>query len=441
MEDEKDHQAECIYCRSVKPSSKEHVVPHALGGRFSSSEIICRDCNSYFGTNVDPHITNWHLSLIARDWFDLEGYGGGVPSYEVETEDGYILTVARKGDLRPKWRDVVRKKEGDEFYFSAGTPTEAEAHEAIANIIARQSAIAGRPPNVSVSRVVSSVRRDWKAYGADVVYDYSKQGRAIAKMAFHYLATQLDRRFLLTRDFEPVMRFVRYGEHALHPRLCQPAIPLEQDDTTSPDIAHSLTLRCSHELRSAVCDVALFGALRYSVILSYSYEGPDLFRRLVEYPQEKRWEEGPAPDATPVPARLVLNIAEDERRGRYDRLEEAVHALVDWLNLHGFCHHIRETIPSVIDHVNSRIAPASHDMDVWLAAIADDFSDRSSPAALKRFLGEPSRLAREILRAEAVQHYGESASEGLEERFARFIFLRLTVDALAYAVAQSDLVT
>ena len=98
---------QCIYCGSGQQPSKEDVIPYAIGGRFSSSKIICRNCNSYFGREVDCHITNWHLSLIARDWFDLEGHGGGVPSYEVETKDGYVLTVGRKGDLRPKWRDVV----------------------------------------------------------------------------------------------------------------------------------------------------------------------------------------------------------------------------------------------------------------------------------------------------------------------------------------------
>lgn len=435
---------DCIYCGPGKKASEEHVVPQAIGGSFSSSAIICKECNSYFGVQVDPHITNWHLSLIARDWFDLEGYGGKVPSYEVEASDGSLITVGRKGDLRPKWRDVVRKQEGNEFYFSAGTSTEAEAHAAIANIIARQTAIHGRAPTVAFSKVTCNTRREWEAFEADVEYDYAKQGRAIAKMALHYLATQLDRRFLRTRDFEPIMLFVRQGTHGNHPRLCQPAIPLEQDDGNPPDFAHSLALRCSHELRSAVCDVTLFGALQYSVVLSYSYEGPDLFRKLVEYPLEKRRNErrneGPAPELTPIPARFVLNIDEDESRGRYRRLEEAVHELIDSLNRYGFCHYIRETLPRVIEYVNSLNALTNHNMDAWFAAVADEFSDQSSPAALLRFLGEPSQIAAEILFAN-LHRLGVTISlsvDDVETRFARLVFIRLLADALVRLIKRRE---
>jgi hypothetical protein len=427
---------DCIYCGPGRASSEEHIVPRAIGGSFSRSDIICDECNAYFGGNVDYHIADWQLSLIARNWFDLEGYGGSVPSYEVKAEDGTLLTAERKGILRPKWRDIITRHDGKGFYFSGGAPTEAEARKTLANVIAKQTALAGQPPTIIENRVEVRVRREWKPFESDVVYDYSKQGRAIAKMALHYLATQLDRRFLLTRDFAPVMRFVRYGEHALHPRLCQPAIPQEWDRATTACVQHSLVLRCNRELRSAVCDVTLFGALRYSVVLSYSYEGPDLVRRLTEYPLEKRWEEGPAQGLSPVPARLILNIDEEERRSRYDRLEEAVHTLVDWLNHYGFCHHIRETLPRVIEHVSLSDRPADQGVESWLAAIADELSDRSAPAAVLHFSGEPSQVAAEVLFAE-LQRAGATAglsSDAVEERFARLLFIRLLVDALALLV-------
>jgi len=422
---------DCIYCGSGKPASKEHIVPHAIGGSYSSSNIICEECNSYFGREVDPHITNWHLSLIARDWFDLEGYSGIVPGYEVETEDGQLLTVGRKGTLRPKWRDVVKREDGKSFYFSAGTPTEEDARQAIANTIARQTKLAGSPPNIAESRVTANTRRDWAPYVADVVYDYSKQGRAIAKMALHYLATQLDFRFLLTRDFEPIMQFVRYGEHKLHPRLCQPAIHVESGNIAEC-VQHSLTLRCSRELRSAVCDVALFGVLRYSVVLSYSYEGPDLFHRLVESPLEKRWSEGPVDDVGPIPASLILNIDEAESRERYARLERSVHELVSWFNNYGFCHHIRETLPKIIRHVGTANQIVTGDVEAWIAAVADEFSDMSSPAALLHFLGEPAQVAAQILwdSLEAACEGDKITIEDLETRFARLIFIRLLLDAL-----------
>jgi hypothetical protein len=428
----------CIYCGPGKLMSREDVIPYALGGRYSSSEIICKDCNSYFGAEVDHHVTDWHLSLVARDWFDLEGRSGSVPRYAVEAEDGTVLTVGRKGDIKPKWRDVKTVRLGRGFSFTGGAPTIEEAQAAIAEIIAKETSRAGRPPTISESRVVVHTRREWKPFEADVEYDYRKQGRAIAKMAFHYLATQLDRRFLRVRDFEPISRFVRYGEHGCYPRLCQPAIPQELESMAKSCIQHTLTLRCSHELRSAVSDVALFGVLRFSVVLSYSYEGPDLFRRLVMYPLEARWEETAAPDLSPIPARLILHIDDGERQARYRFLEKSVHSMIDWLNVYGVCYHIRETLPAVISETDRRLLRAEHGGRAWLPIVANEFSNRSSPAALVHFLGEPSRVAAEVLIARlhcAGELEGMSSGE-VEERFARLVLVRLLVDALA-SVARS----
>ena len=431
---------DCIYCGPDKEPSREDVIPYALGGRYSSSNIICKECNSYFGIHVDRHITDWQLSLIARNCFDLAGHGGTVPRYEVERQDGQILTVERKGTLRPKWRDVVRRENGTGFFLAAGTPTKEDAFKAIDSIIARKTAEIGHPPCIVEKRVEVRLQRDWKSYESDIVYDYSKQGRAIAKMALHYLATQLERRFLLTRDFAPIMRFVRYGEHGNHPRLCQPAIPLEMESTDKPSIRHSLTLRCSRELRSAVCDVELFGSLRWMVVLSYSYEGPDLFRRLVVYPLAKTFEESELQDCTPLPAKLVLNVAHDELESRYDRLEYAVHSLVDWLNHRCFCQYTSEALPQAIAHASSEIPLSESGLDAWLAAVADRFSDVSSPVALKYFAGEASHLAADLLSGELAKLVGEEAGIGseegdtLEERFTRLIFIRLLVDALVLLI-------
>ncbi|MEW5825814.1 MAG: HNH endonuclease [Candidatus Bipolaricaulota bacterium] len=429
---------QCIYCGSDREMSREDIVPFALGGRYASSEIICRDCNSYFGANVDCHITDWQLSLIARGCFALAGRGGTVPPYEVETTDGHQLTVSGGSVLRPKWRDVVIRQDARSFYFRAGTPTVEDAQQAIAGAIAKQTARQGRPPAITESRVDVAVRRDWDYLESVVEYDYHKQGRAIAKMAFHYLATRLERRFLLTRDFHSIMAFVRHGEHANHPRLCQPALPQELDPAAEPSMQHTLTLRCSRHLRSGICDVALFGVLRFTVVLSYSYEGPDLFRRLVVYPLRESWEEAAVADVAPVPARLILRTTEAEHRARHDRLEESVHALVEWLNIEGLCRHARETIPQALAAVEARKPHSALGTDAWLAAVADEFSTRSSPAGLLNFLGQPSRAAAEVLMGELqLSGYVSSFSVAeIDDRFARLIFLRLLVDALT-AVAHS----
>jgi hypothetical protein len=421
--------------------SKEDVIPRAIGGYYTSSQIACTKCNSDLGSDVDHYITDWLPCLIARDCFDLEGYKGSVPSYEVTTQDGQVLTVGRKGTLRPKWSSSVKWQKDSEFYFSARAPTEKEALGAMQGFVAKRTAEMGHPPRIVESRLNKRIQRDWQVYHSEVTYDYSKQGRAIAKMAFHYLATRLDHRFLLTRDFEPIIHFVRYGERSNHPALCQPATPIDMESVGEPSIQHTLTLRCSSKLRSAVCDVELFGILRWAVVLSYSYEGPDIFRTLVVHPLKRDYDEGPTADVYPLPASLILNASHEELTARYGRLEEAIHSLVDWLDLCGFSHHIRKTLLSAIAYANAELPPANSGMNTYLAAVADSFSDQSSPASLKHFLGKPSRLAAGILSTELLKHDTESSVslDSLEEHFSRLIFIRLLVDALALVAAHGDL--
>jgi len=178
--------------------------------------------------------------------------------------------------------------------------------------------------------------------------------------------------------------------------------------------------------------VTLFGCLRFAVVLSYSYEGPDLYRRLTEYPLEGRWEECPATDLTPIPARRILGASGDEDRARHARLEEAVHTLVYWLNVQNFCRHIRKTLPAAIVAVNSNRTAESLNSDRWLAAVANEFSDRSAPAALFHLLGEPSRVAAGIIVPEFSRRTGKGleGTSHVEDQFAKLVLVRLLVDAL-----------
>lgn len=42
----------------------EHIIQEGLGGSLKSSEIICADCNKYFGDNVDPVVTGFFKEIL-----------------------------------------------------------------------------------------------------------------------------------------------------------------------------------------------------------------------------------------------------------------------------------------------------------------------------------------------------------------------------------------
>src|ERR1700749_3061633 len=56
----------CYFCKTEllgNNISKEHILPNAIGGRLTSNQLMCRDCNSKYGDSIDAEFCNQFLSL------------------------------------------------------------------------------------------------------------------------------------------------------------------------------------------------------------------------------------------------------------------------------------------------------------------------------------------------------------------------------------------
>ena len=426
---------DCIYCGPGKSASEEHVVPQAIGGSYSSSSIICEECNSYFGAEVDPLIANWMPVVKARNVLGLEGYSGSIPRYEVETGEGQRFVVDRYERLRPKRSAPLVDEQNGAFEFIATAPTKEEAVRMVNQYVARRTAQMGRPPLIFEKSVTALTHREWSDLTSDAEYGDDEQGRAIAKMAFHFLATQLDRRFLNTRDFDAIRRFVRMGEQGRHAALAQPAPFTQEMEFSGDNLDHTLTLRCSRARRSAVCEVTLFGMLHWAVVLSWSYEGPDLNRELTCDPGTSQWN---LLDVEPalIPAGILLRADEAELDRRFERFKDSVTILVQHLNLAGFLRFVDAAIHRLMRELPDKLLQ-DRDLDAYLALLADRFSDRSHPRSLRRFLGLPSKAAAEAIHESMIElGFGSGVAVlEIEKRFAWLVYLRLFTDSIARLAA------
>ncbi|MFC2079521.1 HNH endonuclease [Candidatus Bipolaricaulota bacterium] len=428
-------EVDCIYCGPGNPASKEHIVPQAIGGSYSSSDIICEECNSYFGAEVDPRITNWMPVVKARNIFGLEGYSGNIPSYEVKTGGGQKLIVDRYERLRPKRSAPLIDEKNGAFEFIATAHTEAEVLRMVEQYVARRTAQKGCPPVIFEKNVTAMTHREWSDLTSDAEYGDNEQGRAIAKIAFHFLATQLNRRFLGTRDFDAIRRFVRMGEKGQHASLAQLAPFAREREFAGENLNHVLTLRCSRALRSAVCEVTLFGALDWGVVLSWNYEGPDLHRTLICDLEDGRCSITEI-DATPIPAAMLMQVDEAELDNRFERFEESVNTFVHYLNLWGFVRFVAASIRRIMKEMPKALLQHGS-VDDCLARLANRFSDGSHPRSLRRFLGLPSKVAAETIHQSLLEMRVAStlSISEIEARFTRLIFLRLLADSIARLAA------
>lgn len=72
---------QCAICRRRDvPYSVEHVIPEAFGGCYTSSDLICVDCNSQLGHRVDAPLVNHWLAKLFRFCYDLKGKASAPPN-------------------------------------------------------------------------------------------------------------------------------------------------------------------------------------------------------------------------------------------------------------------------------------------------------------------------------------------------------------------------
>ena len=72
-ETESEHCALCVYCLKVSDGSgfnREHIIPQSIGGPLFVDNMVCEECNSILGREVDCEILKVPDVLAAMD--DLE---------------------------------------------------------------------------------------------------------------------------------------------------------------------------------------------------------------------------------------------------------------------------------------------------------------------------------------------------------------------------------
>lgn len=87
----------CVFCKKeFEELSEEHIIPNVLCGRLKSKNLICKNCNSWLGENIDiafdgvySQIT--HLFKIKRE------RGKGQPFIATDTKNNTKYRILNDG--------------------------------------------------------------------------------------------------------------------------------------------------------------------------------------------------------------------------------------------------------------------------------------------------------------------------------------------------------
>ena len=304
----------CIYCLEDKPNDSftkaEHVIPQSFGlfqDNFTlnrpDNKAVCDECNQYFGNNLEIDLGRDTFegfsryeygvqkpkdfkSLGKRSRFRLqvaEGALKGVISYLAYSKE--LNTVVCKPLPQVGFLD---KASLDYKYFlldEIPNKFELEAQGLDYNNKVRAFGDSfEKVKQVLIDKGISPEFQEKNAFaeGESDKWLFEGEGsidkaicRAIAKIAFNYLAYWQGADFVLQSVFDPIRSFIRKGEQGNDPFLMVRSKNILADEPSqeSRRIIHVVTVNWAQNGISIISQISLFNFLSYTVQLANSYSG------------------------------------------------------------------------------------------------------------------------------------------------------------------------
>lgn len=301
-------QRTCIYCRRTSDEvefNREHVLPEAFGkfkGALTLRDAVCEPCNSYFSRTLD-------LELSRKAVEGLERYRWGVKKPE-EIEkfnfENIKLRAVEEGDFKgakvelyhneEEARIVARPVDGVAIHNTGDDEFTHFTFEQIRTGRWRDSPvdwrrgirIFGPDPLVAELRAILAAQgvtpatfRPLVAPVDDVRIEQEfsitqLMQRGIAKIAMNYLTFRQGAAFVLLPAFDPIRRFVRYGElphlPAVHSTWELPFRSNAPEDARP--VIHWIDINAHEDHRNLLGNVVLFGFMDHIVMLAENFASP-----------------------------------------------------------------------------------------------------------------------------------------------------------------------
>lgn len=309
----------CIYCQRTDPEcgfTREHVIPEALG-RFEGDVItltheVCGECNQYFGDRLELFLNRDSAEAMFRFRYGLKDpaevskmFGGRVlvrlprdgskwggaylefgapppgekepfvglaPQLAYKRRDGENWAYFSEEDLRERAEEVKETVARDCTPARVLWAEPGEARDRLLALLAEkglafkvQKEIVETLPAFKDGRVTAELQ---------FTFD-SALARAVSKIGFNYLAKTQGAELALRAEFDPVRRFVRYGEGAPFSFVAfGPGTPLrDSQGRVKPDRGHVLTVGWDPTGEDIIARVCPFQHITYVVLLAAKFAG------------------------------------------------------------------------------------------------------------------------------------------------------------------------
>ena len=306
----------CIYCRRENVEfDREHVMPEAFGTfepiSFILYDTVCKDCNGHFGRTIDQALSRDSMEALLRFKYGTKpaSQTGDLPYRKIRLKIGqpgswYGATVELQPDGTGKAVEPVpvpqaafRWRGSSDWAFLLEEQLDDAALAAYAYTLpgTLEIRVMGPTPEAH-GRVVQTLKQfgiDFRQQGS-LMEPVTVDGtvlieiraavdqiifRAIAKIAFNYVAHEHRPDFVLRSDFDEVRDYIRLGTAprwaARLPVVTPIPNPILFDDTRRlrETNGHLITFDWAPGQMGLMAQLSLFNSITYQIRLCPSYSG------------------------------------------------------------------------------------------------------------------------------------------------------------------------
>lgn len=444
----------CLSCENeIIEQSREDIIQYSLGGRYNSRSLLCKPCNDTLGNQIDDVLVDWLRFKNVRNVLMLRGHSGSVPEIEVSDEQGNKYIAREGGKLFSKHEPPRYQRYGRGVCAAFSVDAEADLDHIVNGIgttLTRQVLREAANQSQQLSRSIPSpkvqpiskqhvIKRPASFELQPDPWGKDEHYRAVAKIAFEYLATKLPRADILGSQFRPIRDFIYRGQRGNHEELwfldyrdiytvCEPR---------SQPFFHRVTVYCNGVTSNIIGLVELFGHVRIAVVLSWQYEGRKQGYSLIEYPLEQRHEdridEHVLPDFSPILTQMITKPSLED----IDQSDADFQQHMKLLDHEVYDHHTRAHIDQVLaDFLTKHYSDSFDDIDTLIMKATSYYALKCNNADRDRLIDKDTTYFLDALLRLRADRFGPLTPTSVEraewiERIQRTWYVQRIVEALA----------
>ncbi len=259
----------CALCLSEltdKNKTKEHIIPHAIGGREKIEGFICSICNRRKGTTWDADLAaqlNWFAVMIG-----IIRERSEPPPERVSTVSGEEFLLKNDGALQPAKFKYEKIENGSGATISFTARTHREARKKI-NEISRKYPKFDKEAAIANAKFKTSYLDE--PINVQIIFGGPSAGRSVVTTALAFAFWK----GINPHSCENVIDFLR-DENA--PSSCYGLSYLNDIVKNRPDhvIFHCVAIHGDKRSRRLLAYVEYFSLARWLIVLSNNYDGPEI---------------------------------------------------------------------------------------------------------------------------------------------------------------------